>query len=640
MTSYTYDDPELGPVWQRQVNALMNYHDYDKHDHYRKKFDEGGPADSQDNGWGGYGLGDNSEDVSLQEAQQAGLQAGLSPSEVGLGGGSGSSFGTPVQRPGMTLQALGLDGRDGMNSSSSQPSGDFGFSRALPTNTTGMNSAYGAQTSQLADQQAETGSAIPGIPTQSLVSMALAGGINSTLPMSVNDLQFQSTPGFQSQEQKQNESNAFGEPGQGLTESYRQEGEKYGIPAQNMGVVMGNAGYESGGNQYGSTGLDPEAYNPAGGGMGALGLFGYRGDRQSSLMDDGTNSLAPLNQVDHALREIQDNPQYAGLYDALQDPGVSIPSLTKNFVHSFERPGAEAEANTIADRTQLAKAWANALSSGQGVIGSQYAQNGNIQNDASGLLGQSAASFSLPASAGAGLHGVDAGEVPSMTRALATNPMVASEGQDLFAPSSMPMFQAQESLAKAYPADFVNPENDYASSILAPDQKRTVVTLPPLPSGPDGGLPKGVHQSEFGDGLVTAEGYKTLVDPRTMVGGVINALGSMFVPYYGMGNAATKLGTGNSIGYQVADWLNNQYGMGPANLDSSDMIGINRDDQINPYENSSKPVSEPAKSDLSKTASAAQETISPSPAAYSSRKYKGPTDPTNYGFGPEYSFYT
>lgn len=99
------------------------------------------------------------------------------------------------------------------------------------------------------------------------------------------------------------------------------------------------------GNAFAESSYNPAAFNPAGGGQGALGLFQWRGDRQRNFKNyaaqQGIGTDTIDSNLDFLVHELNNYPEHAMItmdeLNAIDDP-VEVGRV---FRERFERPGAD-----------------------------------------------------------------------------------------------------------------------------------------------------------------------------------------------------------------------------------------------------------------------------------------------------------
>lgn len=112
-----------------------------------------------------------------------------------------------------------------------------------------------------------------------------------------------------------------------------------GYQPHHIAGIMGNIGAESN--------FNPTAFNPAGGGQGALGFAQWRGSRQSALRDlatkRGTDVHDGLTQLTHLHNELM-GPENAAYQALLKTDNAA--DAARVFRDTFERPGGHGYENT------------------------------------------------------------------------------------------------------------------------------------------------------------------------------------------------------------------------------------------------------------------------------------------------------
>jgi hypothetical protein len=165
-------------------------------------------------------------------------------------------------------------------------------------------------------------------------------------------------------------------PSQELFDFYLQQGY---TPAQASGIL---------GNIYAESAGDPQAFNPAGVGQGALGLFQWRGPRQDALRtfaeSGGLDINDPLTQAQFSVSELQGTESKA---DRALRETTTVEDAARVFRELFERPGGHG--------FEAAQAGANRAFNEFGVgqtVGPQAASPGIL----SGILGPKRGQGILP----------------------------------------------------------------------------------------------------------------------------------------------------------------------------------------------------------------------------------------------------
>jgi hypothetical protein len=119
---------------------------------------------------------------------------------------------------------------------------------------------------------------------------------------------------------------------------------RFGYSREQAAGMAASAVYESS--------LRPTAFNPAGGGQGAVGLFQWRGERLQQLKDyaasQGKGYLDPQVQIEFAHRELQSSESVAG---GLLRAATTPEEAARVFAQSFER----GEGRDTAQRMALAR---------------------------------------------------------------------------------------------------------------------------------------------------------------------------------------------------------------------------------------------------------------------------------------------
>lgn len=146
-----------------------------------------------------------------------------------------------------------------------------------------------------------------------------------------------------------------------------------------VAAVLGNLGFESGGNQNSPTGVNWGANNPAGGNYGAVGAAGWRGDRAEALAgkmgfdsprQEGFKSALDTSantQLGHVADEIA-NPSKAGLSPAamsqlagLMTATGRVNQTTREFMEGYEKPSKTDQAKSLGARQELARGFLDAM---------------------------------------------------------------------------------------------------------------------------------------------------------------------------------------------------------------------------------------------------------------------------------------
>lgn len=190
-----------------------------------------------------------------------------------------------------------------------------------------------------------------------------------------------------------------------------------GYPTPAAAGVVGNAMAES------YPDIRPSAFNPAGGGQGALGIFQWRGSRQSDLKAlaakrgvDVKNLDVQISQLLNELSGAGNDPQSAKAGQMLKDPNLSPEAASTIFEKYFERAGGAG----LEQRQRYARAFFDHLNS----RGNQMAAGGERDMLAPPVPPPSLPPSSLDmASMGAGLG--DMMVTPEMLEGVA--PMGATE---------------------------------------------------------------------------------------------------------------------------------------------------------------------------------------------------------------------
>lgn len=138
--------------------------------------------------------------------------------------------------------------------------------------------------------------------------------------------------------------------------------EQLGITKEAAAGLVGNVMAESGGKTT--------AFNPAGGGKGAFGLFQWRGSRQDALRKlAAEKGLAPESeeaQIAYLKKELE-SPEYAGLLAKMKEGKIAPQEFAKMIMEQFERPSPEEQAKSIGKR----QSWAGGTFTGFPGVGTQ-----------------------------------------------------------------------------------------------------------------------------------------------------------------------------------------------------------------------------------------------------------------------------